>query len=91
MDEDPDGVLLAHASAEHAANVDMTQFISELAYCDGGLSYDPDYTAPLPTMPICSIQTWYITASSVGWMRCTSQMRQHGGSYLCRLSASICF
>ena len=38
VDEDPDGVLLAQASAEHAANVDMTQFISEFAYRDDGLS-----------------------------------------------------
>ena len=47
MDEDPDGVLLAKASAENAANVDMTEFISEFAYRDDGLSYDPDYSAPI--------------------------------------------
>ena len=47
VDEGPDGVLLAQASAEHAANVDMTQFIREFAYRDDGLSYDPDYTAPM--------------------------------------------
>ena len=47
MDEDPDGVLLAHASAEHGANVDTTQFIREFAYRDDGLSYDPDFTAPM--------------------------------------------
>lgn len=47
VDDDPDGVLLASASAEHAANVDMTQFIREFVYRDDGLSYDPDYTAPL--------------------------------------------
>jgi putative CocE/NonD family hydrolase len=70
VDEDPDGVLLAQASAEHAANVDMTQFIREFAYRDDGLSYDPDYTAPMigPAYYADTINPDVAYYSVSGWM-----------------------
>ena len=70
VDEDPDGVLLAHASAEHGANVDTTQFIREFAYRDDGPSYDPDFTAPMigPVYYADTINPDVAYYSVSGWM-----------------------
>ena len=70
VDDDPDGDLLTAALAEHAANVDMTQFIREFAFRDDGLSYDPDYSAPLigPAYYAEHIDPGVAYFSVSGWM-----------------------
>jgi putative CocE/NonD family hydrolase len=44
VDDDTDGTLLAQAIAEHAANFDMTDFITQLGLRDATLRHDPDYS-----------------------------------------------
>ena len=44
VDDDPDGVLLAQAIAEHAANVHMPDFLREFQFRDDSLAHDPDFT-----------------------------------------------
>ncbi len=44
VDEDPDGVLLAEAIAEHAANAHMPDFLREFPFRDSALAHDPAFT-----------------------------------------------
>jgi putative CocE/NonD family hydrolase len=45
VDDDPDGVALAKAIAEHAANVHMPDFLREFQFRDSALAHDPDFTS----------------------------------------------
>jgi len=42
VDDDPDGAMLSAAVAEHAANFDTTDLLTQLAYRDAVLRHDPD-------------------------------------------------
>ncbi|MDH3667926.1 MAG: CocE/NonD family hydrolase [Paracoccaceae bacterium] len=44
VDDDPDGILLAQAIAEHAANVHIPDFLREFQFRDDSLAHDPDFT-----------------------------------------------
>jgi len=44
VDEDPNGALLAQAIAGHAANFDMTDFITQFGLRGTALRHDPDFT-----------------------------------------------
>jgi putative CocE/NonD family hydrolase len=44
VDDDPDGILLAKAIAEHAANVHMPDFLREFQFRDSSLAHDPEFT-----------------------------------------------
>ena len=44
VDDDPEGVLLAEAITEHAANAHMTDFLREFQFRDSALAYDPTFT-----------------------------------------------
>ncbi|MEE8453296.1 MAG: CocE/NonD family hydrolase [Limibaculum sp.] len=45
VDDDPDGMLLADAIGEHAANVHMPDFLREFQFRDSALAHDPEFTS----------------------------------------------
>ncbi len=70
VDEDGDERLLRAAVAQHAANIDLEDFIRQFEFRDSGLSYDPDFTSALigpygyahdvrPEVAYFSVSGWY--------------------------------
>lgn len=45
VDDDPEGLALAEAIAEHAANVHMPDFLREFQFRDSALAHDPGFTS----------------------------------------------
>ncbi len=45
VDDDAEGVQLAEAIAEHAANVQMPDFLREFQFRDSALAHDPEFTS----------------------------------------------
>ncbi|MDB5415445.1 MAG: peptidase [Rubritepida sp.] len=70
VDEDPDGALLAEAVAGHRANFHMPDFITDLAFREQALPYDPGFSsADISPYSVCkSIPKDVAIYAVSGWM-----------------------
>lgn len=70
VDDDEDASLVAAAVAEHQSNFRQTDFMSDIAYREEGLPYDPDYSsASISPYSYChGVREDVAILSMSGWM-----------------------